>query len=210
MRAAVFALLCALALPAAAVTYTCELTWTGASFAQVCVPVGTAPTPPAPTDPRQPAPTPAPPASGCPATGAEIRDLANVGSSALHYGTLGTIYAYRMPQSALGYGFVTQADHPQTPTELTIEWAISKCPGDFAYYKTPAASRESGRGGTFFPCGGVNGAAGGAYYWSPADAGGYSECRVPRGEQWFLNVRYLNHCDAGGQGCPVSYRISTR
>ena len=171
-----------------------------------------APTPtPSPTPTPTPSPTPTPPPGECanltPLSNYTARaTLAGANASALHYGTNTTIYSYPLPKGALGIyntGFLQQGDHPSTPTEMTIEWGISKCPGDLTYYKTTEASVTSGRGGVAFPCGGINGAVGGSYYWSLTGSG--YECKIDNTHTWYINVRYVNGCNAGSPGCPVSY-----
>ena len=129
-----------------------------------------------------------------------IAPLAGANASSVHYGFLGETYAYYLPKNPSGLygtGFLQQGDTPGTPSALTVEWAISKTPGDFDYYKS-AAAMISGQ----TPCGGVNGAVGGSYYWSLA--GSFSECKVDNDQVWYINVRYLNNCPIGVE-CPVSY-----
>ena len=62
------------------------------------------------------------------------------------------------------------------PTELTVEWAISKKPGDFEWYKSDQAAFTMASGQKTYPCGGVNGASTGAYFWS--QTGSYWQCKV--------------------------------
>jgi hypothetical protein len=131
---------------------------------------------------------------------AGVKMLANPNTSALHHGYVSQTYTYYLPKNASGAyssGFIQQGDNPGTPTELTVEWAISKEPGDFEYYKSSEA-KVNGQ----TPCGGVNGAVGGSYYWSLA--GSFYECKVDNSQTWYVNVRYLNNCPVGVQ-CPVSY-----
>ena len=128
--------------------------------------------------------------------------LGPANASTLHYGALGEPYSYYLPRNpagAYGTGFLQQGPDGQTPTELTVEWAISKIPDDFSYYKSDAAST---RGGQSFPCGGVNGGNGGSYYWSIA--GSFYECKIDSIGPWFINVRYINNCPPG-ELCPVVY-----
>ena len=129
-----------------------------------------------------------------------IANLANPNTSALHAGFLGQTYTYNLPKKTgnqIGSGFLQQGDNPGTPTELTVEWAISKTPGDFDYYKSGEA-KVNGQ----TPCGGVNGAVGGSYYWSLI--GSFYECKVDLVNTWYINVRYINNCPVGVK-CPVSY-----
>jgi hypothetical protein len=125
----------------------------------------------------------------------DIWELAPANASAKHKGVIGQTYTYYLPRSPSGFygtGFLQQGSDPFTPTELTVEWAISRVPGDFDYYKQPGNAA----------CGGTNGAAAGAYYWSISPAS--HECRVDNINRWYINVRYLDHCAPGVQ-CPVSY-----
>ena len=129
-----------------------------------------------------------------------IAPLAGANASSVHSGFVGETYAYYLPKNSTGLygtGFLQQSDTPGTPSALTVEWALSKTPGDFGYYKS-AAAMISGQ----TPCGGVNGAVGGSYYWSPT--GSFSECKVDNDQVWYINVRYLNNCPVGVE-CPVSY-----
>jgi len=141
-----------------------------------------------------------------------INCLASANSSAIHKGVLGKSYTYNLPRKAdtglYSSGFLQQADSPWTPTELTVEWAISPTPGDFDYYKSTAASYTYQSGLSAYPCGGVYGASSAAVYWSLA--GSAYECKVDNTHPWYINVRYLNNCAPGSNspyfpGCPVSY-----
>jgi len=170
---------------------------------------GTPPPTPAPTPTPSPTPSPTPIPDACsgltPANVVRL-NLSSANASAIHKGLAGVPYSYVLPKGASGAynsGFLQQGDHPATPTEMTVEWAISNCPGDFTYYRSAAASFTGGRsGGTSYPCGGINGAATGAYYWS---LGGSSyECKVDNTKTWYINVRYISGCPAGVE-CPVSY-----
>lgn len=203
-----------LMLPALALANSAALS-TGASceYAGVAVDAGgriavtcTGTSQPPVTPPTQPPPNNPP--VGCvaaPPADYEARGaLANANTSALHAGTGTRAYSYALPRGASGSynsGFLQQGDNPGTPTELTVEWAISKCPGDFGYYRSPGAAITPPRGGgAVYPCGGINGAATGAYYWSLA--GSSYECKVDNASGWYINVRYLNSCVGD---CPVSY-----
>ena len=124
--------------------------------------------------------------------------LSQPNTSSVHTGFIGQTYSYHLPRNAnglYGSGFLQQAPHPLTPSELTVEWALSKVPGDFDYYTSPAA-RMNGQ-----VCGGISGTSA-AYYWS--EAGSFSVCKVDSATQWYLNVRYINNCPPGVR-CPVSY-----
>ena len=124
-----------------------------------------------------------------------IWELAPANASAKHRGLIGQTYTYYLPRNASGFygtGFLQQASDPLTPTELTVEWAISRVPGDFDYYKQPGN----------VACGGINGGNSGVYYWSILPAS--YQCRVDNINHWYINVRYLNNCTPGVQ-CPVAY-----
>jgi hypothetical protein len=174
------------------------------------VPLGGTPPPPpdpTPTPPPNPTPTPTPPPLCAGLTpGNTVRlNLSSANASAIHKGVANVPYSYVLPKGANGLynsGFLQQGDHPGTPTEMTVEWAISTCPGDFTYYRSAAAAVVAGRGGTVYPCGGINGAATGAYYWSLA--GSSYECKVDNTQTWYINVRYVGGCPVGLE-CPVSY-----
>ena len=133
-----------------------------------------------------------------------IAPLAGANASSRHYGFVGETYAYYLPKNSSGLygtGFLQQGDTPETPSALTVEWAISKTPGDFNYYKSSEVSVTIGNQ-TSTPCGGVNGAVGGTYSWSLT--GSFSECKVDNNQTWYINVRYINNCPVGVE-CPVSY-----
>jgi hypothetical protein len=106
-------------------------------------------------------------------------------------------------------------ENPLTPSELTIEWAISKCPGDMNYYKSAVGavtevSSRSGTTSTYYPCGTITGWSSGQLRWSPT--GSSYECKVTDGSNWYINVRYLNGtsfsaCNSS-TGCPIGYAYS--
>jgi hypothetical protein len=124
----------------------------------------------------------------------DVLELAPPNASAKHKGVIGQTYTYYLPRNASGFygsGFLQQGSDPFTPTELTVEWGISRVPGDFDYYKQPGN----------IACGGVNGTTG-VYYWSTSPAS--YQCQVDNINVWYINVRYVNHCAPGVQ-CPVAY-----
>ena len=124
----------------------------------------------------------------------DIWELAPPGASSIHKGLVGQTYTYYLPRGASGFygtGFLQQGPDIFTPTELTVEWGISRVPGDFDYYKQP------GNGA----CGGENGTSG-AYSWSIFPR--FDQCQVDNIHTWYINVRYLNNCPPGVQ-CPVAY-----
>lgn len=176
-----------------------------------------APTPepaPAPTPQPAPAPSPAPapaPIGSVPA-GCEGRTppsyvargpLEEAYSSHYLYGVLGVIYSYPLPKlspGTQGSGYYTQADMPQTPTELGVEYSIAKCPGDMNYYKDLGVVVINGY--SFYPCGGKFGTSA-SLNWAPV--GSFYQCAVPDPGPWYLNVRYTKDCPLSDPGCPVVY-----
>jgi hypothetical protein len=119
--------------------------------------------------------------------------LSQPNTSSVHSGFLGVTYSYhlpRKPNGLYGSGFLQLGPHPLTPSELTIEWSISKVPGDF---------NPTGAEGV---CRGTNGVNAAAYYWS--EVASFYQCKVDSATEWYLNVRYINNC-APGVRCPVSY-----
>jgi hypothetical protein len=132
-----------------------------------------------------------------------IGKLSQPNTSSVHRGFIGQTYTYHLPRQAnglYGSGFFQQGPDSNTPSELTLEWALSKVPGDFDYYQS-AAAKVNGN----VVCGGVNGAIGATYYWSPT--GSFYECKVDSATNWYLNVRYINNCPPGVR-CPVAYYYS--
>jgi len=121
----------------------------------------------------------------------------------VHYGTVGRIYSYPLPRkTGATSGSLVQGDHPGSPSNLRIEWAISRCPGDMLYYTTSEAALFAGRGGIARPCGAVGTPAPGfTLSWSAT--GSFYECKVD-GFTWYLNVRYLENCPAGAT-CPAAF-----
>jgi hypothetical protein len=74
------------------------------------------------------------------------------------------------------------------------EIAFSKCPGDFEYYKTDAASyfceECTGENHRWFRSCGVQWGADSTVSWRLGSTNFYS-CGIPEGEQWYMNWRYL-------------------
>jgi hypothetical protein len=99
---------------------------------------------------------------------------------------------------------------PWSPS-MTLEWSVSRCPGDFDYYKTAAAgvatvrpgrpagvgrdgkptAAQAGTGSTTHPCGAVQGIESNGVKWSLT--GGPDACKIDSG-QWYANVRVLQGC----------------
>lgn len=124
------------------------------------------------------------------------------GQATHFYAAEGQIHSWPLPANR---GALTSSDYPGTPS-LTIEWSISRTPGDVNYYKTDAAKVPSGRGGpTVVVCGQQSGATGGVA-WGPEGLA----CRVPTGERWYVNYRIVAQCPSGTltgvvAGCPINY-----
>jgi hypothetical protein len=64
------------------------------------------------------------------------------------------------------------------------EISLSKCKGDFSYYKT--AQQYPIGNDTYQPCGGLFGATA-SVRWS--NQGNFLTCQIPTGEQWYMNWR---------------------
>jgi hypothetical protein len=116
----------------------------------------------------------------------------------------GRIHSWALPKTAAGAqvpsGIIVHTSTPLTPGTLKIEWSISKCPGDTAYYNTTEAT-VSGRGGVVYkPCGSETGWESGGVKWNAL--GGTAQCKVPTTETWYVNVRYTQGCSGS---CPVYF-----
>ena len=71
---------------------------------------------------------------------------------------------------------------------------MSKCPGDFSYYKTESATFRFAPGGVpYTPCGMIGGTV---FTIGAGPDQGYNTCRIPSGEQWYLNWRVVGGCPA--------------
>jgi hypothetical protein len=95
-----------------------------------------------------------------------------------------------------------------TPTEVTLEWSISKCPGDTAYYKTTTA-QVTQRQVVYTPCGGTfNVESGGLKFNATGSA---DNCKVPATEQWYINLRIMPNGSVNCQGgtCKLIYSWSS-
>jgi hypothetical protein len=131
--------------------------------------------------------------------------LANPNSSAVHAGALGVVYSYPLPKGANGHlqlGFLQQGDRPGTPDRDDRGVGNLQVPGRHDVLPQRRVRHRFGRGGTVFPCGGINGAATGAYYWSLTARA--TSARSTTRASWYINVRYVNGCPVG-VNCEVSY-----
>lgn len=121
-------------------------------------------------------------------------DFPKPGSSPAFTSQIGVVNTWKLPASS---GLVASTtEYPGTPQSLVVEWAISKCPGDFEYYKTDAAKITTPRGQRVIACGGVGGQSAGVAW---GRAGG---CVITPGD-WYINLRYLS---GGSPG--ASYTIT--
>jgi hypothetical protein len=85
------------------------------------------------------------------------------------------------------------------------EVSISKCKGDFSYYKTTQASvAYPGSNQVFYPCG-LTAGADMSVGWS--DTSSIYTCMVPANEQWYMNWRVSN-CPSGyGHTCGQTFYL---
>lgn len=170
---------------AGSITLSCpdaSIVSNGPNYSIVC---GGLPPTPAPAPPPAPPVTPGPP--GPPPTicgGAPVRtDFPKPGSSPPFTSQLGVINSWKLPASS---GMVASTtEFPGTPQGLVVEWAISKCPGDFDYYKSDAAKITTPRGQRVIVCGGTGGQSAGVSW------GRLNSCVITGGD-WYINLRYLS------------------
>jgi hypothetical protein len=115
----------------------------------------------------------------------------------------GRIHSWALPKTATGAqvqsGIIVHTATPNTPGTLKIEWSISKCPGDTAYFSAPEAAITM-RGVVYHPCGSETGWESGGVKWNAA--GGSAQCKVPTTETWYVNMRYTQGCSGS---CPVYF-----
>jgi hypothetical protein len=128
----------------------------------------------------------------------------------------GVIDSFQLPKTdpqngaPLQGGIFAGTGLPWSPS-MTLEWSVSRCPGDFDYYKSAAGGVENVRPGrpagigrdgkptkaqagsssTTHPCGGVFGLESNGVKWSLA--GGPDTCKTDGGN-WYANVRVLQGC----------------
>lgn len=137
-------------------------------------------------------PVPPPVPGTCPVVpGLVMHDTFGLAGSPMIFATeQGVLHAFPLPKAAAGV--IVSTATTTTPGTLELEWTISKCPGDTAYYKTPAAA-FTGRGGVVYhPCGAQTGWESGGVKWNIP--GGTQQCKVPAGETWYVNLRYTAGC----------------
>jgi hypothetical protein len=158
-----------------------------------CVAVTPPSTPPAP-----PVTPPPPVASVCPP--APVRtDFPSAGGTTSLTSQIGVINSWKLPKPS-GLASITN-EYPGTPQELKTEWSLSKCPGDFAYYKTPAAMvKPTPRAPPEIVCGGEGPVTGGRW----GQTGG---CVIPAGETWYFNLRYTTG-GVPGVNYTVSFQVA--
>jgi hypothetical protein len=139
----------------------------------------------------------------------QFTNFGPAGQGTVLTGTLGVIYAWPLPKTSAGVqatlATITHTQHTSTtsPSELAVEWGISKCPGDMTYYKTSAASVTS-RLKVYTPCGGTFGIESGGVKYNTI--GAMDTCKVPAAEVWYVNFRFIGgtaNCPSGR--CDVTY-----
>lgn len=144
------------------------------------------PTPPKPTTPPVTPPVPS--------NVQMMGDFGVAGSPMILDGQQGITYCWKLPKTPSGAGIIVHTATTITPGELQVEWAISPTPGDFGYYHSAPASVVSGRRGNpsavYYPCGSITGWESGGVKWNAA--GGTAQCKVPTGEQWYVNLRFVS------------------
>jgi hypothetical protein len=162
--------------------------------------------PPTTPPPTTPPPVTQGPVVGCAVAGTIQRaTLGPWGSSQIHHGLGSTVYSYPLPKNPAGIhttGYITHTSDPGSPSEMTIEWTISKCPGDITYASTAPVITGGRSSGTYFPCRAVSGVPSGGISWSVVGSAG--ACQVNNTENWYLNIRYISGCGVG-QDCPLAY-----
>jgi hypothetical protein len=90
-------------------------------------------------------------------------------------------------------------------TGAQYEVAFSKCKGDFSYYKTNTATvAYPGSTQVFQPCGVVWGTDM-SLAWSRD--GAIDQCRIPAGEQWYMNWRVSNCPTGTGHTCGQTFYV---
>jgi hypothetical protein len=139
----------------------------------------------------------------------QFTNFGPAGQGTVLTGTLGVIYSWPLPKGSTGaqatLATITHTQHTSStsPSEVSVEWSISKCPGDFAYYKTPAASVTS-RLKLYAPCGGTFGIESGGLKYNTV--GSMDTCKVPTTETWYVNFRFTSGtANCPGGRCDVTY-----
>jgi hypothetical protein len=124
---------------------------------------------------------------------------------------LGNVNTFPLPKELvpgrpITSGMISSTSTPSTNGDLTVEWSLSRCPGDMDWYKTDEASTVY-NGITFRPCGGVFGIESGGVTWSPDWGMWGAHCKVDPSETWYINLRYVAACPVGDL-CPIFYAWS--
>lgn len=188
---------------------------------------GTPPLTPAPTNPPTPAPQPAPAPTpvACVTPPNVVMQTMFIGGTnnfvfdSVSYtntgvpiqpsgGAANTIQVFPLPQTWTGrdepvthayVGFNPYVQYSQRGVNYEI--AFSRCPGDFAYYKTVTVI--SG-GEVLTPCGGVKGQLA-RLDWKIGGVSDAGSCAIPSGEQWYMNWRPINCQSLGGVTCGQTF-----
>jgi hypothetical protein len=137
---------------------------------------------PTPTPVPVPIPVPTPPRPVPGNVTMHSKFPANRGTTVPFTSQLGAIHSFPLPGSS---GLVSNVELPGQP-RISLEWSISKVPGDFDYYKTDAAMVVSARGTKRVVCGCTADSESGGIKWNQSEG-----CVVPAGEQWYINLRFV-------------------
>jgi hypothetical protein len=105
----------------------------------------------------------------------------------------GTVYSFPLPTNSGGFGTSTTV---YTPGSMSVEIAISQCPGDMSYYNS-APAKVTLWGIVQTPCGGIFGAESGGVNWSTATQPYQAFCVTPTGQNWYINLRVPSGCYTG-------------
>jgi hypothetical protein len=191
----------------------------------VTVICGSAPAPtPTPTPPPTPAPyTPPPAVAGVvmqtmcvggsnnyvyDLLASQYQNDCRFGIGSGYYQPAGTIQSFPIPQNwkdgapLIGAGIAFTSTSFANGESDGYEVALSKTPGDFEYYKSPAAAVNY-FGKTYHPCGQISGAD--QQLGFSTQAASPSTCKIDGG-QWFLNWRVLN-CRGQGHTCGLTFSV---
>lgn len=120
----------------------------------------------------------------------------------------GVIHSWPLPRTAAGVqatsALISHTMLPGTPQEVSLEWSISRCPGDVNYGKSAAAAYVStargGTGVTYYPCSKPNGIESGGINYATTASAQYCAVPVPAAGAtgWYVNLRLLS----GTAACP--------
>jgi hypothetical protein len=178
---------------------------------------------PQPTPAPAPVPTPAP-APPAPASGNVVMQPLFVGGAnnyvfdSTQYTNprqpppgppAGTIQSFAIPQTwpdgrpieSAGFGFASFIVYTQVGA--LNEVSISQVPGDFESYKNAFPYYKEGDY-AFYPCGLTFGPD---FAISFTRQGTISSCKVPAGEQWYLNWR-VHNCPGKGYTCGQTFTVN--